>query len=75
MSKNGASILVVDDEKEILRALSRSLTAHGYTVSLFPASAIASARRPRPDFLTTFYIYRRRGWSIFPAIAAGQDAS
>jgi two-component system, OmpR family, KDP operon response regulator KdpE len=32
MNKYGASILVVDDEREILRALQRSLTAHGYRV-------------------------------------------
>jgi len=32
MSKNGATILVVDDEREIVRALRRSLSAHGYTV-------------------------------------------
>ncbi len=29
MSKSGAYILVVDDEIEIVRALRRSLTAHG----------------------------------------------
>ncbi len=32
MSKSGARILVVDDEIEILRALQRSLLAHGYEV-------------------------------------------
>jgi two-component system KDP operon response regulator KdpE len=32
MTKGGASILVVDDEREIVRALQRALTAHGYTV-------------------------------------------
>src|SRR5579864_1522329 len=32
MSKSGARILVVDDEIEILRALQRSLTAHGFEV-------------------------------------------
>ena len=32
MSKSGARILVVDDEIEIVRALQRSLTAHGYEV-------------------------------------------
>ena len=32
MNKAGASILVVDDEKEIVRALQRSLLAHGYRV-------------------------------------------
>src|SRR5437868_3646009 len=32
MSKSGARILVVDDEIEILRALQRSLSAHGFEV-------------------------------------------
>jgi two-component system, OmpR family, KDP operon response regulator KdpE len=32
MSRRKASILVVDDEEEILRALQRSLAAHGYEV-------------------------------------------
>jgi len=32
MTKSGARILVVDDEIEILRALQRSLTAHGFEV-------------------------------------------
>lgn len=32
MSKSGARILVVDDEIEIIRALQRSLAAHGYKV-------------------------------------------
>jgi two-component system KDP operon response regulator KdpE len=32
MNKSGAHILVVDDEIEIVRALQRSLTAHGYKV-------------------------------------------
>ncbi len=32
MSKRKASILIVDDEDEILRALQRSLAAHGYEV-------------------------------------------
>ena len=53
MSKNGAHILVVDDEIEIVRALKRSLTAHGYTV--FTASsgeeAIKVTSEQRPDLL------------------------
>jgi DNA-binding response OmpR family regulator len=32
MNEHGATILVVDDEQEIVRALWRSLSAHGYTV-------------------------------------------
>lgn len=32
MSKSGASILVIDDEREIVRALHRALKAHGYAV-------------------------------------------
>ena len=37
MSKSGARVLVVDDEIEIVRALQRSLAAHGYEV--FAASS------------------------------------
>src|SRR2546422_9697034 len=53
MSKSGAHILVVDDEIEIVRALRRSLTAHGYKV--FTASsgeeAFEITSRHRPDLL------------------------
>ncbi len=53
MSKSGARIIVVDDEIEILRALERSLTAHGYEV--FTAStgeeALESITRYRPDLM------------------------
>lgn len=53
MSKNGASILVVDDEKEIVRALSRSLSAHGYTVFTARSGeeAIEEITRHRPDLM------------------------
>ena len=53
MSKSGARILVVDDEIEILRALQRSLTAHGYEV--FTAStgeeALEAIAHYRPDLM------------------------
>lgn len=53
MNKSGAYILIVDDEIEIVRALQRSLTAHGYKV--FTASsgeeAFELASRHRPDLL------------------------
>src|SRR6266566_3469611 len=53
MSKSGARILVVDDEIEILRALQRSLTAHGFEV--FTASngedALEAVSRSRPDIM------------------------
>jgi len=53
MSKSGARILVVDDEIEILRALQRSLTAHGFEV--FTASngeeALEGVSRHRPDLI------------------------
>src|SRR6266699_5055000 len=53
MSKRGARILVVDDEPEIVRALERSLLAHGYEV--FTASsgeeALAAVRAHRPDVM------------------------
>jgi len=53
MSKHGASILVVDDEREILRALQRSLTAHGYKVFTARSGeeAIEAFARHRPDLL------------------------
>ena len=53
MNKSGAHILVVDDEIEIVRALRRSLTAHGYKV--FTASSGEEAfelmSRHRPDLI------------------------
>src|SRR6266566_7832567 len=53
MSKSGAHILVVDDEIEIVRALRRTLTAHGYRV--FTASsgeeAVEVTSKRRPDLL------------------------
>jgi two-component system, OmpR family, KDP operon response regulator KdpE len=53
MSKSGARILVVDDEIEILRALQRSLTAHGFEV--FTASsgeeALEAISHHRPDLM------------------------
>lgn len=53
MKKRGASILVVDDEREIMRALQRSLTARGYTV--FTASsgeeAVEIVAKLHPDLL------------------------
>ncbi len=53
MSKNGASILVVDDEREIVRALRRSLGAHGYTVLTASSGeeAVEIVARQRPDLL------------------------
>jgi two-component system, OmpR family, KDP operon response regulator KdpE len=53
MSKLGAAILVVDDEREILRALQRSLTAHGYKVFTARSGeeAIEAVARNRPDLL------------------------
>ncbi|HET9922181.1 MAG TPA: response regulator transcription factor [Ktedonobacteraceae bacterium] len=53
MSKSGARILVVDDEIEIVRALQRSLTAHGYEV--FTANsgeeALEGVAHYRPDLM------------------------
>jgi len=53
MSKTGARILVVDDEIEIVRALQRSLAAHGYDV--FTANsgeeALEAISHHRPDLM------------------------
>jgi two-component system KDP operon response regulator KdpE len=53
MKKPGASILVVDDEREILRALQRSLSAHGYRVMTATngEDALATLAQQRPDLM------------------------
>jgi two-component system KDP operon response regulator KdpE len=53
MSKSGAHVLVVDDEIEIVRALQRSLTAHGYKVFTAGSGeeAVEVALRHRLDLL------------------------
>lgn len=53
MSKSGARILVVDDEVEIVRALQRSLVAHGYEVFTAHSGeeALEAWRASRPDVM------------------------
>src|SRR5438105_11458552 len=53
MSKSGARILVVDDEIEILRALQRSLTAHGFEVFTTASGeeALEAIAHHRPDLM------------------------
>src|SRR6266566_3733 len=53
MSKSGARILVVDDEIEILRALQRSLTAHGFEVFTAGSGeeALDAIIQHRPDLM------------------------
>ena len=53
MSKSGARILVVDDEIEILRALQRSLTAHGFDVftTTTGEEALEAIAHFRPDLM------------------------
>lgn len=53
MSKHGATILVVDDEREIVRALQRSLIAHGYRVLTASngKDAVSMILQQRPDLV------------------------
>jgi len=53
MAKSGARILVVDDEVEIVRALQRSLTAHGYEVFAAGSGeeALEAINHFRPDVM------------------------
>lgn len=53
MNRQGAHILVVDDEIEIVRVLSRSLAAHGYKVltARNGEDAIKTTFQQRPDLL------------------------
>ena len=53
MSKSGASILVVDVEREVVRVLQRSLTAHGYKVLTASSGeeAVEVMTQHRPDLV------------------------
>jgi two-component system, OmpR family, KDP operon response regulator KdpE len=53
MSKGGARILVVDDEVEIVRALQRSLSAHGFEVfaAYSGEEALEAVAHHRPDLM------------------------
>ena len=53
MSKTGALILVVDDEREIVRALHRALKAHGYNVHTASSGeeAVEATTSLRPDLV------------------------
>ena len=53
MAKGGARILVVDDEVEIVRALQRSLTAHGFEVfaAYSGEEALEAVAHYRPDLM------------------------
>ena len=53
MKNSGARILVVDDEREILRALQRNLTAHGYEVWTAESGeqALTEITAHRPDLM------------------------
>ncbi|MFL5662677.1 MAG: response regulator transcription factor [Ktedonobacteraceae bacterium] len=53
MSKRGASILVVDDEREIVRALKRSLSAYGFMVLTASSGeeAVEVVARQHPDLM------------------------
>jgi len=53
MKKSGARILVVDDEREILRALQRNLSAHGYDVFTAESGeqALSEIASHRPDLM------------------------
>ena len=53
MTKGGARILVVDDEFEIVRALQRSLTAHGFEVFAAHSGeeALEAVSHYRPDVM------------------------
>jgi two-component system, OmpR family, KDP operon response regulator KdpE len=53
MAKGGARILVVDDEVEIVRALQRSLTAHGFEVftAYSGEEALEAVAHYRPDVM------------------------
>lgn len=77
MTKRGATILVVDDEREIVRALSRSLSAHGYKVLTAGSGeeAIDFFTRQRPDLvLLDLMLPRISGLEVCRQVRAKSNA-
>ena len=72
MSKeSGASILVVDDDPEIVSMLSTRLTARGYTVTSAGDGhrALELAKRERPDVvLLDVMMPGKSGWEVARAL-------
>ena len=69
--RNGASILVVDDDPEIVSMLSTRLTARGYKVSSAGDGhrALELAKRERPDIvLLDVMMPGKSGWEVARAL-------
>jgi DNA-binding response OmpR family regulator len=67
MSKGTASILVVDDDPEIVSMLETRLTKRGYKVSTAPDGhkALELARKERPDLvLLDVMMPGKSGWEV-----------
>lgn len=79
MSKGTASILVVDDDPEIVSMLETRLTKRGYKVTTAPDGhkALEVARKERPDLvLLDVMMPGKSGWEVAKALksdAATQD--
>ncbi|HEY4181060.1 MAG TPA: response regulator [Kofleriaceae bacterium] len=71
MSKGTASILVVDDDPEIVSMLETRLTKRGYKVSTAPDGhkALELARKERPDLvLLDVMMPGKSGWEVAKAL-------
>lgn len=69
--RNGASILIVDDDPEIVSMLSTRLTARGYKVSSAGDGhrALELAKRERPDVvLLDVMMPGKSGWEVARAL-------
>jgi DNA-binding response OmpR family regulator len=69
--RSGASILVVDDDPEIVSMLSTRLSARGYKVSTASdgKAAIERAKRERPDLvLLDVMMPGKSGWEVVRAL-------
>ena len=71
MSKEGASILVVDDDPEIVTMLNTRLTKRGYKVTTASDGnrALELAKRDRPDMvLLDVMMPGKSGWEVARAL-------
>lgn len=75
-ARSGASILVVDDDPEIVSMLSTRLNARGYTVSTAADGnqALELAKRERPEIvLLDVMMPGKSGWEVARALKQDPD--
>lgn len=78
MGSSAPTILVVDDDPEIVALLATRLTRRGYDIATAPdgAAALAIAKRDRPDLvLLDVMMPGKSGWEVARALKQDPDTA